>query len=86
MTALPEPHLAGSSPCALLEQYIDSANALSHALDVLRKNGPSARDYFMHRPPNSFAAALREHADRIHKLDEVLTEIRTIGEHVGGWS
>ena len=79
--ALPVVHLNGTSRDALLEGYIDSCNALQHAIEVVQKNGPNARDYYVSRV---FAFAQAHHESRLERLASVLAELRQIGEHVAG--
>ena len=82
MTTFPMVHLNGTSRDALLEGYIDALNAVSHAIEVLQKNGPNARDYYV--KPGSFEAAMTEHEARLLKLEAVRAELREVGEHVAG--
>jgi hypothetical protein len=79
MTTLPFVHLNGTSKKELLEGYIDVANALSHAIDVVQKNAPNMRDYYL---TQNGSAAMSEHQERLRKLQSVLDDIREIGEHV----
>ena len=83
MTTFPTVHLNGTSREALLEGYIDALNAVSHAIEVLQKNGPNARDYYVAGPAH-WEAAMAEHEARLQKLEAVLAELREIGEHVAG--
>jgi hypothetical protein len=81
MTTMPIVHLNGTSREALLQGYIDCVNAVSHAIDVVRKNAPNARDYYLGA---GWPAAQTEHEARLEKLEAVLAELRVIGEHVAG--
>ena len=83
MTTFPTVHLNGTSRNELLEGYIDACNAVSHAVDIVRKNGPNMRDYYIAGPAHG-AAAMTEHEARLEKLEAVLAELREIGEHVAG--
>jgi hypothetical protein len=69
----------------LLERYINSVNAVSHAIDVLRKNAPNARDCDADGG-HHFKALMGEHLARVASLEQTLAELRKIGEHVGGLS
>jgi hypothetical protein len=80
---MPHVHLNGTSRDQLLEGYIDSVNAVRHAIEVVQKNAPNMRDYYL--TPGG-AKALDEHTARLKKLEEVLAELREIGEHVAGLS
>ena len=84
MTTFPTVHLNGTSREALLEGYIDCVNAVYHAIEVLQKNAPNARDYEYYFVPGTWAAALVQHEARLEKLESVLAELREIGEHVAG--
>jgi hypothetical protein len=82
MTTFPTVHLNGTSREALLEGYIDCVNAVRHAIEVVQRNRPNARDYYMHE--GAFDAAATEHDCRLKKMEDVLAELREIGEHVAG--
>ena len=84
MTTFPMVHLNGTSREALLEGYIDCVNAVRHAIEVVQKNAPNARDYDYYFVPGTWAAALAQHETRLAKLESVLAELREIGEHVAG--
>ncbi len=84
MTTFPTVHLNGTSRDALLQGYIDCVNAVSHAIDVIQKNPPNARDYDYYFVPGTWAAALAQYEARLEKLESVLAELREIGEHVAG--
>lgn len=80
---LPLVHLNGTSRGELLESYIDSSNAVRHALEIVRRNAPNARDYYP-LGTGKAEAAMREHEERCAKLSAVLEELTAIGEHVAG--
>ncbi len=84
MTTFPMIHLNGTSRESLLEGYIDSVNAVHHAIEVLQKNAPNARDYYLMPGDPKFEPAMAEHEARLQKLESVLAELREIGEHVAG--
>jgi hypothetical protein len=79
MITMPMIHVGGTAPADLLEGAVDCANALTHALDVLRRNPPNARDYVL---GGGFIPAMREHQERLRKVEAVLAEVRAVGEHV----
>lgn len=75
--------LVGTDPRDLLEQIIDAANAVSHARQVLQASSPHASDYDPMAPRGErHQDAMDRHVARLAKLDDVLAELRVIGEHV----
>ncbi len=82
MTTFPTIHLNGTSREALLEGCIDCVNAVRHAVEVVQRNRPNIRDYYMRE--GAFDAAATEHDARLKKMEDVLAELREIGEHVAG--
>jgi hypothetical protein len=82
MATFPTVHLNGTSRETLLEGYIDCCNAVRHAVEVVQRNRPNDRDYYV--KPGTFDAAATEHDARLKKLEDVLAELREIGEHVAG--
>lgn len=74
-------HLNGSSRERLLEQQTDAAAALREALEALVEASPNGRDYY---PQGSGAvqAAMREHEDRLRRIQSVLCEIEALAEAI----
>jgi len=76
-TALTTPtvHLNGTALSALVAQHRAAAEAIRFALAALSEAAPHGRDYYL---PDMFAAAVREHTDRLRRLESVLREISAL--------
>lgn len=80
---LPQINLNGTARSDLLELYLDAKIALERAITALNAAAPHGRDYQTYPDHSTVVyAALREHADRILKVRQVLAEIETIAEHI----
>lgn len=80
---LPQININGTQRSDLLELYFDARRALTHAIDALNAAAPHGRDYQTYPDHQTVIyAALREHADRILKVRQVLAEIETLAEHI----
>ena len=77
----PSIHLNGSSAESLLEGYAEAYKALVTAHGILRATAPNARDYYV-QGPNAYAQAVKEHDDRMTRVNEVRAEIETLMEKV----
>lgn len=78
---LPTIHLNGTSREALYESACDALGALRTAIKAVEATAPNGRDYY----PQGDRAILRanyEHAERVRRLREIVTELETIAEHI----
>ena len=75
----PKLHLNGDSFKTLFEGHCEVAGKLRETLRVLQENAPNARNFYV-QGPDAFACARDEHAARVLKLQEVLSEVETILE------
>jgi hypothetical protein len=74
-------HLNGTGGDALVETNTLAARRLNEALEALCEAAPNARDYYLHGG-DAFAAAQKQHEERVSKLRGVLADLRTIRESI----
>lgn len=85
MTTLTVPtvHLNGTACDSLLDAHCGAGSALRAALDALELTAPNPRDYYP-QGDAAFAAAKREHADRVGRLRSVLAELEALAVAIAG--
>lgn len=76
----PTIHLNGTSGEELLEGYRTAMEGISNAQQAMRAAWPNARDYYP-QGPGVINDAIREHAQRLLKLDEIHAELTELAEH-----
>ena len=80
---LPTIHLNGTSATSLFEGNARAMGAIRKAIKTLEDNAPHSRDYYVqNNPEQAFLKASTEHMERIKKLQDVLTEMYALAEHV----
>lgn len=79
----PTVHLNGTSRESLMRQYEDAGAALNAAFRKLVEASPNARDYYV-QDCFAFAAAQREHEDRLARIKSVHDEIEWLLLEVAG--
>lgn len=72
----PVVHINGTSKSELIELYENAYNAVQDAYKVLMRSAPNGRDYYP--VPGSMDSAIREHNERLGKLDAVMSELEDI--------
>jgi hypothetical protein len=77
---LPTIHLNGTSAEDLLEGYRTAMEDISNAQQSMRAAWPNARDYYP-QGPGVINEAIREHAVRLQKLDEIHAELLELAMH-----
>lgn len=77
----PTIHHNGTSAADLLEQNIEAARRLRLALMALASAAPHARDYYL-QGDFAFAKAVAEHEARRKRLEDVLSDLEALIEHV----
>lgn len=75
----PTVHLNGTSQRELLQGYVDAIRALREAERAMAQAAPNARDYYV-KGPDVVREAMRQHADRMVKLAEVISDLEAIAE------
>jgi hypothetical protein len=80
-TVFPTVHMNGTSKRALIEDYAASARALHHAINLMAAAAPNGRDYYP-QGAEAIRVAMREHQERIIKLQNIVRELEKIGEHI----
>lgn len=81
MITFPTIHLNGTSADDLLEQQCNAMSAIRDAITAVSNAGPNGRDYY----PQGLQAlqqATEQFRARLQKLQDVLTEIEQIAEHI----
>jgi hypothetical protein len=73
----PTIHMNGTSQERLLQQVLDTTDALRQALAKLREATPNGRDYYP-QGPEAIYAALDEYRDRDKRLRAVLAELEEL--------
>lgn len=74
---VPTVHLNGTGGEVLLAQLEEAHRALTATVVALQEAAPNARDYYVDTP-TSFTAAVREHQDRMTRVQSVLDEIEAL--------
>lgn len=77
----PTIHINGTSPEMLVEGYREAYLAVLAAQEAIGKIEFNARDYYPHGP-EAWAAARREHQERLQKLQRVADELMEIAMHI----
>lgn len=80
--AIPTVHLNGTSRDGLLEPICKATDAIHDAIAAVAETAPNARDYYV-QGPDAFQVARKQHECRMHKLADVIRELREIGEAIG---
>ena len=76
----PTIHLNGTSAEDLLEGYRTAMEGISNARQAMRSAWPNGRDYYP-QGPDAINEAIREHAVRLLKLEEIHTELTELAVH-----
>lgn len=71
---MPTVHLNGTSREELIRQRVEIGAAMIQAVEVLSRNGPHERDYYV--KPGSWEPAKKRHGERIRLLDRIFREVR----------
>jgi hypothetical protein len=79
--AMPTIHLNGTSSDELLQQALDPGRAVTAAMAMLSRAAPNGRDYYP-QGPSATTTAMREHQERLAKLQDVLDDLHRIAEHI----
>lgn len=74
---MPTIHLNGTPWSRLYEELMNCSHALQDAALALMKTEPNGRDYYP-QGPDAINAAIREHVDRMKRIDSVKNEIDAI--------
>ena len=83
MPTFPVIHLNGSGKQNLLDQLGTAAKSLYDSVSALQQAAPHQRDYYINDPDGSkFAAAQKEHRDRLDRLSSVLEELQEIAINI----
>lgn len=78
---LPTIHLNGSNAENMLEDIKVAYRAVNAAIEALRQTCPNGRDYYP-QGPSAINTAMDEYRARLGKLQEVLSDLETIGVHI----
>jgi hypothetical protein len=73
------PLVNGNARFSLFENNLNTLNAIRHSIRVLEESAPRNIDYLR---SEDFAAAARDHADRVCRMESVFEEIQRIAEHI----
>ena len=76
-------HMNGTSRAELLKQYVAAYKAVGAAEDALSGTYPNGRDYYP-SGPDAISAAMKEHHNRVMRLQTVKEELADLMLHVGG--
>jgi hypothetical protein len=76
----PTIHMNGTSAESLLEGYRNAMEGISNAQQAMRSAWPNGRDYYP-QGPDAINVAIREHAVRLQKLDEIHAELLELAVH-----
>jgi len=79
--AQPTIHINGTGKADLLNGYRQAMAAVRLAIDAVRSTAPHGRDYYVQRD-NPIQMAMREHAERLVKLQSVFDELQALAIHV----
>lgn len=77
---MPRIHLNGTSKESLVKQYADCHEAVQKALDVVRRNPPHGRDYYV-ISGKAGNVAYREHQARVEALTKISDEFMALAMH-----
>lgn len=81
----PTIHLNGTSKGALLEGYCSAADAVRTAITSINEDAsPNGRDYYP-QGPDAIRVATAEHVRRLDMLQEILTDLEALAQHVADW-
>ena len=75
----PRLHLNGSGYERLASVYEEAGRSVRKAIEALSDTSPNARDYYV-IDDSAHPRAVREHADRVLRLQQVLRELAAIHE------
>lgn len=79
--SVPTVHLNGTSREELLTQLTTAADAVRDAITALQKACPNGRDYYP-QGDGATQEARRQHANRLHHLTAVRSELVEIAEAI----
>jgi hypothetical protein len=77
----PTVHMNGTSGGMLLEGFLDCCRKVREAVEMLERNGPNARDYYL-QGDDAYGQASREHAARINRLLAVAVDLEELAGDV----
>lgn len=81
MTVSPTIHLNGDTQETLANSYCEQRAAIVHTIEILLRNTPNGRNYYP-QGEGATQQAIKEHYDRVQKLDDIKKELDTILEEV----
>lgn len=76
ITTIPIINLNGTAAAELIRQHQEAAEAVNAAYDKLQQAAPHGRDYI--GKDSNYELADKLHRERLHKLYEVLQDLRVI--------
>ena len=76
----PTIHLNGTGAEDLLEGYRTAMEGVSNAQNAMRAAWPNGRDYYP-QGPDAINVAIREHAVRLLKLEEIHADLTELAVH-----
>lgn len=79
--ATPTIHLNGTSAGCLRTDLSAATISIQNAVAALAETAPNGRDYYT-QGPRAYEQARIEHQTRMHKLADVIRELRIIGEAI----
>jgi hypothetical protein len=77
----PTININGTSARELLEQQVTAITTLRAAISTVQAAAPNGRDY-QTALPGMFHLAQVGHADRLARLESVMSELEQIAEHI----
>ena len=82
MATMPYIHQNGTSADELVQLRSDAYAALDEARESLKKCGPNGRDYYPYGDPSKFDDAIRQHMDRLRRIDSIMKELEEEMEYI----
>jgi queuine/archaeosine tRNA-ribosyltransferase len=79
--AIPTIHMNGTAAQDLLSDICAALEAIRNAEEAMKAVCPNGRDYYP-QGPDAIQEALRQHANRLHNLRAVYSELEEIGEAI----
>lgn len=78
---VPTVHLNGTARSDLADGYIEALSALKSAKKCLQDAAPNGRDYYP-QGGDAIGKAMKEHWDRLARVEAVISELEVLAEAV----